>query len=232
MRLLIYGMQSSGASTVAFVLAQKPDCCAFVDIWTMYAAPALPTAGPKDTLAKVVVTTAFPLALHQERFRPDRTILVLRHPVVTYRSLVGKVYRHHCGFIEEKFALLDRIFSEESRFDAVIYYEDLVYFPAETLAKISTLGWQCSVDFLECARTQAEMVAFNEAHLPSVIGRLQYGQGNYHGGQVKPEFAGLADLPDPGPISDWCPRLLAHYNDIRNRWSSRLCQPNKLRVPT
>jgi hypothetical protein len=218
MRLLIYGMQSSGASTLAFMLAQKPNCSAFVDIWTMYAAPALPSPGPKDVVAKVVITTAFPLALHQERFRPDRTILVLRHPVATYRSLATKVYRHHCGFIEEKFALLDRVFAERSGYDATVYYEDLIFDPVGTLAKISSLGWKCDAGFLELSRTQAEMVAFNERHLPSLTGRLQYGQGNYHGGAVTPEFAGVATPAEPCPVADWCPRLVAHYQDLGRRW--------------
>jgi hypothetical protein len=92
-------MQSSGASTLAFLLAQKPGCAAFVDIWTHYVAPSLP--GDGDVVAKVVVTTAFPLALHQERFQPDCTVLFLRHPEANYRSLATKPYRHHCGFMEE-----------------------------------------------------------------------------------------------------------------------------------
>jgi hypothetical protein len=218
MRLLIYGMQSSGASTLAFALAQKPDCSAFVDIWTMYAAPALPASGPRDALAKVVVTTAFPLALHQDRFQPDLTILVLRHPTVNYRSLAEKVYRHHCGFIEEKFALLEKVFCEQSEYDAVVYYEDLIFYPAETLAKISDIGWTCSPEFLKFQRNQAEMVTFNEHHLPSVTNRLQYGQGNYHGGPIKPELAGLEHALGSDLVSDWCPRVVAHYDGLRGRW--------------
>jgi hypothetical protein len=60
MRVLLYGMQSSGASILAFALAQKPDCLAFVDIWNMFwnmfAAPELET--DRDCVAKAVVTTA------------------------------------------------------------------------------------------------------------------------------------------------------------------------------
>jgi hypothetical protein len=78
MRVLIYGMQSSGASAITFTAAQKPDCVAFVDIWSHFAAPQLGTS--RDVVAKVVVTTAFPRSLHRGRFRPDYTILVLRHP--------------------------------------------------------------------------------------------------------------------------------------------------------
>jgi hypothetical protein len=138
MRLLIYGMQSSGASTLALLLAQKPECSAFADIWTMYVAPTLPA--DRAVVAKVVVTTAFPLALHQERFRPDRTILFLRHPQVNYRSLASKGYRNHCGFMEEKFAVLERVFAAKAAYDAVFYYEDLVLDPAGMADAVTRLG--------------------------------------------------------------------------------------------
>lgn len=218
MRILIYGMQSSGASTLAFMLAQRPECCAFVDVWTMYAAPELPAGAPPDAIAKVVVTTAFPLALHQDRFKPDLTILVLRHPAVNYRSLAEKVYRHHCGFIEEKFALLEDVFLARKGYDLVLYYEDLIANPGAVLERISALGWPCSRSFLDFSRSQAEMVAFNETHVPSIVGRLQYGQGNYHGGPIKPELAGLASPLAPSPVAEWCPELLAHYDRLRGRW--------------
>ena len=76
MRLLFYGMQSSGASIFALIAAQAPDCVAFIDIWSMYVAPRLATK--HDVVAKVVVTASYPLQLHRERFRPDLTVLVLK----------------------------------------------------------------------------------------------------------------------------------------------------------
>ena len=70
MRVLVYGMQSSGASLVTLTLAQKRECVAFVDIWNMFAAPELKT--DHDIVAKVVVTTAFSLEVHRRRFRPAK----------------------------------------------------------------------------------------------------------------------------------------------------------------
>ena len=212
MRLLIYGMQSSGASTLAFILAQKPLCGAFVDIWTMYAAPTV--AGPEDVVAKVVVTTSFPLSMHQDRFRPDRTILMLRHPVANYRSLVTKSYRHHCGFMEEKFPILEQVFNGQAQYDAVVHYEDLVFDPIGTLATISALGWTCEPDFLDLRRTQADFVAFNQARFPEVTERLQYGPGQHRGGQLKTDFADLDELDAALPVAGWCPGILAHYADL------------------
>lgn len=212
MRLLIYGMQSSGASSLALLLAQKPGCSAFIDIWTMFAAPAL--EGSDDVVAKVVVTSTFPLALHQERFQPNRTILLLRHPVVNYRSLSVKNYRHHCGFMEEKFAILDDVFSSSRGFDEVVYYEDLIFSPMETLAQFTAMGWSCEASFLKLARRHPNIVACNNERFPGLVDRLQYGSGNYRGGYLSNEHAGLIDLADESPVHEWCPRLVKHYREL------------------
>ena len=226
MRLLIYGMQSSGASTLAFLLGQKRGSGAFVDIWTMYAAPSLDCA--EDVVAKVVVTTSFPLAMHQERFQPDRTILFLRHPLVNYRSLASKSYRHHCGFMEEKFPILDEVWNDRTAYDAVLHYEDLIFDPLKTMRTVSALGWRCDPGFLKLARSHEEMVAFNEERFPSVTERLQYGAGQYRGGSLKMEHAGLTDLSAASPVDDWCPEVVAHYRDYvrrkRTKWREALAQ--------
>jgi hypothetical protein len=213
MRLLIYGMQSSGASTLAFLLGQKPDCSAFVDIWATYAAPALPCS--HDVVAKVVVTTAFPIELHQERFRPDCTILCLRHPVANYRSLSTKDYQNHCGFIEEKFALLDDVFSRRSMFDAVIHYEDLIFDPIAALDPVTKLGWQCEPDFLTLRRTGLDIMRTNEARYALLPIRLKYGMGGLRHGPIASRYAGLTDLADAScPVRDWCPEVSRHYDSL------------------
>jgi hypothetical protein len=223
MRLLIYGMQSSGASTLAFLLAQKPDCAAFVDIWTMYVAPALPGVG--DVVAKVVVTAAFPLAHHQERFRPDCTILFLRHPESNYRSLATKSYRHHCGFMEEKFGIYDRAFAGKCGVDAILYYEDLIVDPVGTLATFNDLGWSSDPGFLRLRRKQADIRRWNELQYPGIIDRLEYGMGAHRSGQLSSEFASLQKMPAPGPeISAWCPTVTEHYRvlmqEYPRKWSA------------
>jgi hypothetical protein len=212
MRILIYGMQSSGASTLAFLLAQKPDCAAFIDIWAMYAAPSLPGTG--DVVAKVVVTTAFPLALHQERFRPDCTVLFLRHPVANRGSLSTKSYRHHCGFMEEKFRLLDAVFESRSGFDAVLCYEDLIYDTTGMLQSVSQLGWACDSN-VRFDRNPAEIQRFNEQRYPMVMDRLEYGSGNHHWGRLDPDFVNLPESSDADPdMREWCPAVTAHYQHL------------------
>lgn len=222
MRLLIYGMQSSGASTLTFILGQEPTCAAFVDIWSMYAAPALPDSNP--AVVKVVVTTAFPLALHRERFRPDRTILFLRYPTANYRSLATKKYRNHCGFMEEKFAILDREFCDPTSYDKIIYYEDLIFRPYDVLEAVSALGWTCSNEFLRFHRKPRDIKSFNDQRYPMLADRLQYDIGNHRGPRLTAEFANLTEPLDPAcPTAIWCPNLTDHYRTLleRNRFKWR-----------
>ena len=222
MRLLIYGMQSSGASALAALLGQRPRSAAFIDIWAMYAAPAL--TGPDSAVAKVVVTTAFPLSLHQDRFRPDKTILVLRHPDANFRSLSTKPYRNHCGFIEEKFAILEETHKNKSSYDLIVYYEDLAFNPVGILNTFSDLGWPCDAGYLDFPRSRSEIVGFNEKAFPSIRERLEYGTGNYRGERIDPRFACMANLPDKdSAVSGWCPQILLQYRELiqknRRRWS-------------
>jgi hypothetical protein len=220
MRLLIYGMQSSGASTLAYLLAQRPGCAAFIDVWALYAAPALPDDG--DVVAKVVVTTAFPLALHQERFRPDRTILFLRHPQANHRSLAGKSYRHHCGFMEEKFAVLDDVFVRRQGIDAVLHYEDLVFDPVQTLSAVTALGWPCDPGFVRLRRGPVDIRSCNEQRYPWLAERLEYDVGNHHFGPLSSQFADLPPMLDPdSPVREWCPAVTAHYEQLVRERGSR-----------
>jgi tetratricopeptide (TPR) repeat protein len=221
MRLLVYGMQSSGASTLAFMLGQKRGCGALVDIWSMYAAPRL--TEPGDIIAKVVVTTAYPLAVHQARFRPDHTILLLRHPVANERSLSTKPYRDHCGLLEEKFQILEDVFANGSAYDTIIHYEDLVFDPPGALASIAAAGWSGVPAEPAPRRTHQDMVDFNQQHFPSLTGRLQYGLGQHRGEDVSAAYAGLYHLAADSRVAAWCPRIVTHYADLMasGRWASK-----------
>jgi hypothetical protein len=224
MRLLVYGMQSSGASTLAALLAQKPGCGAFVDIWASYLAPAI--SSDLDVVAKVVVTTAYPLERHQERFRPDRTVLVLRRPSANYRSLITKNYRNHCGLVDEKFRLLDRLY-DDVRFDQVVHYEDLVYQPAGVVDQMAALGWRMNDDATRFTRRPEEIFAFNKANFPALTDRLEYGVGKFRGGRIRPELVGLGDLPDSSPVDELCPKLVSYYQAlIANRGSAWREEPD------
>jgi hypothetical protein len=228
MRILIYGMQSSGASTLALLLAQKPGSAAFVDIWAMYAAPSLPDQPELDVIAKVVATTAFPLALHQQRFRPDHTILLLRHPQANYESLESKTYRNHSGLIEEKFAVLDQVFRDTSAYDSLLHYEDLIFDPQRTGHIFKSIGWGWNPNFLKFRRNQKQIEKFNNVRFPDIAERLEYGFGNYHSGRLRQSLADLTELGDSAAtVRAWCPAVVEHYESLTRQRGAKWRLPQK-----
>ncbi|MFY8094297.1 MAG: hypothetical protein ACOVN0_12550 [Niveispirillum sp.] len=210
MRLLVQGMQSSGATAFAQVLAQRSGCLALVDVPNNYAAPRVTTR--RDFVAKVVVTTAYPLAVHAERFRPDRLVLLLRDPRDNYASLRTKPYRHHSGLMDEKFRLLDQLFAERHRFDAIIHYEDLVARDPGVMADMAALGWPVEPGHFSFNRSYDELLGSLWAEEPHLQEEMEVVFGNARGRELsdrhrdKPRDAALE-----ATVAGLCPRLLAHY---------------------
>lgn len=212
MRLLVHGMQSSGATAFTLFLAQRPGCLALVDVLNNYAAPRVET--PLDMVVKTVVTTAYPLAVHAERFRPDRTLLLLRDPRDNYRSLRNKHYRNHSGLIHEKFALLELLFTERARFDAVVHYEDFVARDPAVFATLDRLGWPVQESFYEYRRRHEELAGALWRHVPDLFEHMEFAFGNVQGRSVSDKFLDKPKDPELDPLlNELCPSLLAHYRD-------------------
>ena len=211
MRLLVHGMQSSGATLFAYFLAQRPGCLALVDILNNYAAPRFESA--LDAVAKCVVTTAYPIAVHAERFRADRTILLLRDPRDNYFSLKDKNYRNHSGLIDEKFALIDTLFAERNRFDATVHYEDFMDRDPAVLEQIRALGWPVEPAYYEFERTFDSMIALLWQETPQLLHEeFQLSFGNCSPNGLRDERRRKPRDPAvDAKLERLCPRLLAHY---------------------
>lgn len=211
MRLLIYGMQSSGASVFTYFLAQRLGCLALVDILNMYAAPRLRSR--LDIVAKCVVTTSFPFELHAERFQPDKTLLLLRDPRDNYASLKTKSYRNHSGLMHEKFRLIDQIFAERARFDAVVHYEDFID-RAGAEDSVRALGWPVAAAYYDFSRTADQMIADLWRHEPELFDDFEPAFGNCDQRGFKPERRRkLRDPASESVLEELCPALLAHYRE-------------------
>ncbi len=212
MRLFIHGMQSSGATAFTRMLAERPGCVALVDIPNNFAAPRVTTA--LDFVAKAVITTAYPLATHVERFQPDRTVLFLRDPRDNYESLRTKPYRNHSGLLEEKFLVLEQLFAERQRFDAVIHYEDAVNPHPQVLADLMRLGWPATPDWYNYTRSHNDIIGSLWEAEPSLTQNMEIAFGNARGPGLSDRFR---DKPrDPVTevlLEALCPCLLAHYRD-------------------
>lgn len=212
MRLLVYAMQSSGASTFAHLLAQRPDSLALVDVLNMYAAPRIEARVP--ALAKCVVTTSFPLDLHVERFRPDRTVLLLRRPYDNYYSLKSKPWRNHSGLIDEKFEVLERVFRERGRFDAVILYEDFVERRPHVFEALAGLGWPVEESWFGFPRSQNDIANYIWEHEPDLFQRFELAFGNFHHGGVSGRFERKPFEPEiDARVRALCPGVAAFYDE-------------------
>ena len=214
MRLLIYGMQSSGATTFTRTLAERPGCTALVDIANNFAAPRVKSEA--DFIAKVVITTAYPLAVHVERFRPDKVVLLLRDPRDNYQSLKTKDYRHFSGLMEEKFFILDQIFAQAEYFDAVIHYEDFVDRAPVVEEAMARLGWPLEASYYHFSRSYNEILDTLWEREPAVGETMTTVFGNSRGREVTTAHR---DKPrDPAvdrEVERLCPRLSAHYRARR-----------------
>ncbi|MCJ2185393.1 sulfotransferase family protein [Novosphingobium beihaiensis] len=210
MRLLVHGMQSSGATTFTQVLAQRPGCIALVDIPNNFAAPRVTTR--KDFVAKAVITTAYPLAVHVERFRPDRVVLFLRDPRDNYVSLSTKPYRHHSGLMEEKFRLLEQLFAQSDRFDAIIHYEDLVARKPCVSVAMEALGWPVREEHFRFRRSCDELLRSLWEAEPSLIAEMDAAFGAARGDRMSGRYRRENRNKDSeGKVAQLCPGLLAHY---------------------
>lgn len=214
MRLFVHGMQSSGATAFTLFLAQRPDCLALVDILNNYAAPRVDT--DKDMVVKAVVTTAYPLDVHVERFRPDKVILLLRDPRDNYQSLRTKNYRNHSGLLDEKFAIIERLFLNRDRFDAVIHYEDFVAQDPAVLQTVKALGWPVDAGYFEYKRRHEELLRALWDHVPQLMENLEFAMGNVRGRAVSEGFRDKPrDAEVDARLERLCPSLLAHYRARR-----------------
>lgn len=160
MRILVYGMQSSGASLFTFFLAQKPNTFAIIDIWGGDEIPKLEDIKCKDIIVKYIITKE-PLSNHIMSLKPHKKILFIRNPVDNYYSLNTKKYARD---IDEKFKILEQIFQKKENFDLVIFYEEFIFNPDKVLKKLKRLGFVVKKDFFEFKRTPEDISKFNIKH--------------------------------------------------------------------
>ena len=199
---------------LAFTLAQKPDCLGFIDIWNMFAAPRLETE--RDCFAKVVVTTAFSLEVHRERFRPDVTLLALRYPADNYDSLFGKEYAHESGLMDEKFTLLEEVLRAGTGFDRIVHYEDFVFCPREVIALFERIGWPVGFEALQFSRSPREIEDANGEACPGLHTQLKYGSGNVREqGVLRDRIRFSQPWGKTAHLPRLCPSLFEHYSAMR-----------------
>lgn len=217
MKVLIYGLQSSGASLFAFFMAQRPRSIGIVDLNNHRLAPRLEI--DLDIILKTVITTRWSLEEHIQSFMPDTTILFIRNPYTNYHSLMGKIYANRSGNIDDKFRLLDRIFQSRARFDAVFSYEDFIHSRQDTLSRMVSLGWSVPADSYDFPRPAREIYLFNCHYSnwcrnnPAAPGpRGGWGMGNITGKNIKLSLANRPYIPElDARVRKLCPNIHEYY---------------------
>ena len=178
MRVLVYGMQSSGASLFSFFLAQRPGAIAVIDLWDGFVAPDFADV-ETDVILKCVVAPVVPLEKHLASFKPDVTILFVRSEESNLESLSRKGYKNDGGKMDEKFAQLRTHMEQKELFDHVIDYEGFLHDRSKTL---TALGALAAPNYYEFKRTKQDILNFNRSHSAwcRKYYRRRWGFGNVH----------------------------------------------------
>lgn len=153
-------MQSSGATLVALLLAQRADSIALLDVYCGRLVPradAFPRERP--AIAKVTISSECTDEEQRARFEPDHSVLVLRHPYHTYVSLLRKGYASMGGGADDKLTRFEEAFRDRGSFAAVVHYEDLVFRSALAIDGLRTVDPTLTATALAFARTPVEIVA-------------------------------------------------------------------------
>jgi len=211
MRLLIYAMQSSGASAFCYFLGQRAGSIAIVDVWSREVAPRIQTSHP--VVAKATVTMTRTAADHIASFRPDRTILFVRDPVSVYASLRNYDYGARFGSIEEKLIRFEHEFLQGC-WDVVIRYEDFVARDPLVIEQINALGWDCQPSYWQLPRSRETIRDFNAANSAWCKNHFEngWGFGNIKQGPISPRSVARRDQPDLTKlVASVSPKLFSAY---------------------
>lgn len=215
MRLLVYAMELSGASTFCYFLGQRPGSVAIIDVWSRCVTPPLRLDLP--VVAKATTTMVYRAADHIASFVPDKTILFIRNPVIIYSGLGNYPYANTFGSIEEKISRFDEEFGCLN-VDLVLRYEDFVARDPSLVPAIGSLGWPCRDSYFECSRTLENIRKFNSDASPWLRNnyRKGWGMGNIKGGAIT---GTLETLSPPSEVIEkivgLSPRLSRHYGYSR-----------------
>jgi non-ribosomal peptide synthetase component E (peptide arylation enzyme)/glycosyltransferase involved in cell wall biosynthesis len=215
MRLLIYGMQSSGASTFCYFLGQRAGSVAIIDLLLHCLAPSLKFSAP--AVVKATANSVYRPADHIVSFRPDRTVLFLRDPVAVYAGLIDKPYGNHYGSVDDKIVQFDEDFAPKN-WDLVVRYEDFIAHSPELIGSISEIGWPCTPEYYDLTRSFQEIADFNAA----ASNWLRSGFGNTWGfGNISPGPIRRAFTRERYPqrirekVAELSPRLTSYYESLR-----------------
>jgi hypothetical protein len=150
-------MQSSGATAFAFLMAQRPDTVAVLDLYCNELAPRLQCE--KDVVLKCVASKDYSIDQQIESFQPDKVVLFTRSVEAITDSLSKKPYRDKCGSIDEKLKIYQDAISRKDLFDVEISYEEAI-----VNRQIEKVGFFIDESAFDVPRQLKDIVEFNQQH--------------------------------------------------------------------
>lgn len=163
MRILVYGLQSSGASVFTLWLSQQEDYLGVIDLYVGRKPPTKKEVPNENVILKATVSN---LDLDEcvKLFQPDKTILFVRDPYQNYLSLKKKLFKNIGGNIKDKFKKLNNVFEQGDRFDVVITYEDFVQYKSKVIEQLNSLGIQVTPESYLFRRSPEDIIRYNCTH--------------------------------------------------------------------
>jgi len=252
-RILLVCVQSSGCGLMAKLLGQIPDVAAFSHVAVTTPAGQFPSPTELDPkgASHVVITMAIQgddvsdpidrLRQVKDRLRADRTILVVRHPAVTFERL-SMLERYdtaahgrseiqssspcpedppngaQCGTAVAKLRALERLWvARMDLFDAVVKYDDMVR---------DESGWDSIVQAVRGVGVPLERQHFLLQKPAGAIyefarerigaARFSWSVGNVMEGGVQLQ-ALPTHLANELVVEESCPSLLADYDHVKSQ---------------
>jgi hypothetical protein len=217
MKILVFALQSSGASLFTYLLAQIPNSIGIIDLWdNTILAPKINS--PYPVILKIVPTVTYTLEENINSFQPTKRILFIRNPFDNYFSLNPKIYRDEAGTLEQKFAMMDQIFAErEKLFDTTFYYEEFFRQPELFIRSIrEKIAEDLPSDADQFKRSLDEIMTFNQQHCAWCQGTFQvnWGFGNIHQKNLQHKKAVSYKKNDPAiqqKVEQLAPNLCQYY---------------------
>ena len=181
MRIIVYGMQSSGASYFTYFLAQKTNYIGVIDVWSSELAPFFEN---NNVILKAVITKKYTIEQHIDKFKPDIKILFTRNIDDNYSSLIKKYYCNHDGKIEEKIKILEEIKLKNNTFDYIVDYDDFINNDLNLLKKLNNF---CDKSSFLYKRTCEEIKQYNMSNSKWCLEEFgkKWGFGNINWGNIK-----------------------------------------------
>lgn len=218
MHVLIYALQSSGATLLTLLLAQRPQTAAVLDAFNHKRIPQHATF-PDECVIKATIP------IHDAKeyldylkviVQPSTTYLILRNPWCNYVSLKTKVYGDH---IRRKFRQFNDLWRDRDADTKTLIYEKILIDESGFRNDLGT--WTLPANAFDLTRTLNEIIAHTQScsGWPGNQYQCSWGTGNVHihegSVQVNSQlFRKKISMEEYKLVQDIAPDICEHYRSL------------------